>query len=119
MLQRDAADLQANPAFEFVGIPAVSDSHAETLATDLRPLTRAFFFEMLIFESTYAKIRGCLYPFRKNSASSKSSGVVILMFLGEPITTATCPPARSTKDASSVPVKPSAIASSKAFFSTS
>jgi len=36
-----------------------------------------------------------------------SAGVVILMFLGEPITTQTLSPSRSTRDASSVPMKPS------------
>jgi hypothetical protein len=43
-----------------------------------------------------------------------SARVVILMFLAEPITTQTLSPMRSTSDASSVPVKPSAAALSKA-----
>jgi hypothetical protein len=56
---------------------------------------------------------------KKNSASSMSPGVVIFIFLDEPITTQTSCPERSTNDASSVPIKPSAAASSNAFFRTS
>src|SRR5262249_19294249 len=52
--------------------------------------------------------------FKKNSASSISPGVVILILRAEPMTTQTLSPIRSTREASSVPIKPSAAAESKA-----
>ncbi len=54
---------------------------------------------------------------RKNSANSRSPGLVIFKLRGDPMTTCTVPPARSIKEASSVPRNPSALASSNAFFS--
>lgn len=50
----------------------------------------------------------------KNSASSRSAGVVILILRGDPMTTHTFSPRRSTSEASSVPMKPSASALAKA-----
>src|SRR6185369_2192832 len=93
--KRHPADLERYAGLEFVRVPPVTDSHSYPAKFDRR-----------------------LSCDNKNSASSMSSGVVILMFLAEPITTATSFPARSARDASSVPVNPSAMASSKAFLIT-
>src|ERR1700730_3113081 len=125
MRQGQAANLQRNAPLEFVRIPAVADASFWVqgfqssrwcwLFVVGRSLIASWFARSLVLS---VKIRGRFYRFRKNSANSISAGVVILIFRGEPITTATSCPERSTSEASSVPRNPSAVASSKAFFST-
>ena len=97
MRQREAANLQRNAALEFVRVPAVADasfrfqvsgfqSGAESLV--VRHWSLAFAVIVALRVSVRSvKIRGRFYRFRKNSASSMSAGVVILIFRGEPITT--------------------------------
>src|SRR5512137_2560161 len=51
-----------------------------------------------------------VFIFRKRLANTKSSGVVILIFVWDPGRMWTFTPNRSTREASSVPTNPSAVA---------
>lgn len=42
-----SANLERNTAFEFMRVPAIANSHAEALVTDLHGFSRIFFLSLL------------------------------------------------------------------------
>src|SRR5271167_3082516 len=85
------ANPQRNAGLELVRVPAKADTRNPM---GLRVEGQWFFYPPKLALRRFSCDR-------KNSANSKSAGVVIFILRGEPMTTCTAPPLRSISDASS------------------